>query len=123
MKNILILIAVVVAVVSVGCRKNNQVSVNEDHRLIIGQDSYSYVGTQTGVVKTTHMLVGTPSAQTFPVLEVVITNDSGRAFNTSALYLEQSVYKDGETVEIVTVQIIGVSGGKYHRFVKKLPQK
>jgi uncharacterized protein YcfL len=108
MKNILILIAVVVAVVSVGCRKNNQVSVNEDHRLIIGQDSYSYVGTQTGVVKTTHMLVGTPSAQTFPVLKVarVLVNSSLFLLDSSPFLKNSpcftlSTFAQNDQVEIV----------------------
>ncbi|MBP6858645.1 MAG: type II secretion system protein [Candidatus Pacebacteria bacterium] len=101
--------------------QNEPASPQKYLRVGSGDREYlKFTGSQTGVVTRVLELHNTPMYQPFPIVEIMLTNDSGKAYLRSAFPRNPDKLMKDDLVLVTSVEHADLGGGKNIYFVTKL---
>ncbi len=104
--------------------RQNDLKIKQEY-LQIGPDNRELIkfsGSETGIVNRVLELPNTPMHQSFPIIEIMVTNDSGRAYLRSAFPKNPEKLTQGDKVLVTTIEHVDHAGGRRVHFVTKLDQ-
>ncbi|MEK7641674.1 MAG: type II secretion system protein [Patescibacteria group bacterium] len=93
--------------------------------LEVGSDNrerIQFSGSETGIVNRILELPNTPMNQPFPIVEIMVTNNSGHTYLRSSFPQNPEKLAKGDAVLVTTIRHSDIGGSKPIHFVTKLHQ-